>query len=311
MKLSDYNSHSSKQSASISFAQKFFGNDTILGYTLVFPLLLFALSLLIYPFISAFLLSLQDKMVGQKAIFIGITNYERLLTSDKTFPLVVRNTLLYTFSAVAMKLIIGMGMALMLKEIRIGSGISRGLLLIPWIVPDLVVAMTWRWMFDGTFGVINYILMSIGVIDKLIPWLSNYPTAMGAAVIANIWRGFPFFGITLLAGLQTIPTEQYEAAEMDGASVFKRFWYITVPGLRPVILVATILSTIWTFNDFTIMWVMTSGGPSDKTHLFATYTFILSFMRNNIGYAMAVTVVMLPILVILILTLAPYMWRKD
>ena len=291
--------------------RKFFGRDAALGYTLALPLILFTVGMLIYPFASALILSFQDKLVGQPPKFIGLDNYKRLFTSDPIFLLVLRNTLFYTVVTVTFKLILGMGMALMLNQNFRFRGLVRGIMLVPFVTPDLVVALTWRWIFDATFGVLNYILKTLGLIEINVAWLSNAWTALGAVTIANIWRGFPFFGICLLAGMQSIPADRYEAAEMDGANVFQRFSYITVPALKAVILVATVLSTIWTFNDFTLLYTMTGGAPSDQTHIFATYTYILSFKFNRIGYAMAVTVVMLPILIILIMTMAPRMFRDD
>jgi len=199
----------------------------------------------------------------------------------------------------------------MLNQRFLFRGFIRGIMLLPYVTPDLVVALTWRWIFDATFGVLNYILKTLGIIEVNVAWLANAWMGLGAVSIANIWRGFPFFGICLLAGMQAIPQDHYEAAEMDGANVFQRFWHITVPALKAVIMVATVLSTIWTFNDFTLLWTMTGGAPADQTHIFATYIYVLSFKFNRISYAMAVTVVMLPILIGLIMIMAPRMFRQD
>jgi multiple sugar transport system permease protein len=290
---------------------KFFGRDAALGYALTLPLIVFTIGMLIYPFTTAIFLSFQDKLVGQPPRFIGFDNYIRLFSADPIFIRVLRNTLVYTVGTVIFKLIFGMGMALTLNENFKFRGIVRGLMLLPFVTPDLVVALTWRWIFDATFGVLNYILKSLHLIEINIAWLANAWTAMGALMIANVWRGFPFFGICLLAGLQAIPNEHYEAAEIDGANVFQRFWHITVPALKAVILVAIVLSTIWTFNDFTLVYIMTGGAPADQTHIFSTYTYLLSFKYNRMGYAMALTVVMLPILIVLIMTMAPRMFRQD
>jgi len=291
--------------------RRFLGRDAALGYTLALPLVLFTLGMLIYPFTSALILSFQDKLVGQAPRFIGLENYRRLFLSDPTFRQVVVNTLLYTIVTVVFKLIFGMGMAITLNQRFKFRGIARGVMLVPYVTPDLVVALTWRWIFDATLGVLNYILKSLDLISVNIAWMSSATTALGAVMIANIWRGFPFFGITLLAGMQAIPADNYEAAEIDGASVFQRFRHVTLPALKAIILVATVLSTIWTFNDFTLLYAMTGGGPLDRTHIFATYTYVLSFRYNRIGYAMSVTAVMVPILVVLILALAPHMFREE
>jgi multiple sugar transport system permease protein len=291
--------------------RSFFGRDAALGYALTLPLILFTFGMLIYPFTSALILSFQDKLVGQPPQFIGLENFRRLFTSDPIFIRVLLNTLVYTTVTVILKLILGMGMALMLNQRFLFRGFIRGIMLLPYVTPDLVVALTWRWIFDATFGVLNYILKTLGIIEVNVAWLANAWMGLGAVSIANIWRGFPFFGICLLAGMQAIPQDHYEAAEMDGANVFQRFWHITVPALKAVIMVATVLSTIWTFNDFTLLWTMTGGAPADQTHIFATYIYVLSFKFNRISYAMAVTVVMLPILIGLIMIMAPRMFRQD
>ena len=291
--------------------RRLFGRDAVLGYALLIPLLVFALGLLAYPFASALLLSLQEKSVGQAPTFVGFANYIHLFTVDPVFPLAVRNTLIYTLGCVTIRLILGMGMALTLNEQFKMRGFARGLMLMPWVMPDLVVALTWRWMFDGTFGIFNHMLKATGLIEASMPWLSRPATGLGAAIIANSWRGFPFFGITLLAALQAIPAELYEVAEIDGASVVQRFLHITLPGIQPVLLVATILSTIWVFNDFVMVWTMTGGGPLDRTHVFATYAYQLGFKYNQLGMAVAATVTMFPLLIGLILVLAPRMWQEE
>jgi multiple sugar transport system permease protein len=291
--------------------RKFWGRDAALGYVLTLPMILFTLGMLFYPFSSALILSFQDKLVGQTPKFIGLDNYIRLFTADPIFPRVILNTLLYTVITVALKLCLGMGMALMLNQTFRFRGFVRGIMLLPYVTPDLVVALTWRWIFDATFGVLNYILKTLDIIQINVAWLSNAWSGLGAVSIANIWRGFPFFGICLLAGMQAIPGDHYEAAEMDGANVFQRWWNITVPALKAVTMVAVVLSTIWTFNDFTLLYIMTGGAPADQTHIFATYTYVLSFKYNRIGYAMALTVVMLPILIGLIMVMTPRMFRQD
>jgi multiple sugar transport system permease protein len=175
----------------------------------------------------------------------------------------------------------------------------------------MVTALTWRWMFDQTGGIVNYILNGLGLLDIPPAWLASRWLARLALIIANTWRGFPFFGVCLLAGLQSIPTELYEAAEIDGASIWQRIRKITLPLLEPVLLTVIILSTIWTFNDFTLVWIMTQGGPSNSTHLFSTYAFWEAFRANRYGYAAAVSLVATPLLLIFIAALAPRMWKEE
>lgn len=181
-------------------------------------------------------------------------------------------------------------------------------MLIPWIIPTLVVGLMWRWMFDQTGGVLNFILLKLGLVTMPPAWLADKVLARLAVIIANTWRGFPFFAITILSGLQSIPTELYEAAEMDGASVWQRIRHITLPGVRTVLLVIMILSTIWTFNDFELLWVMTEGGPSYSTHIFVTYAFQLGFGGgggSRLAYATAVSIVATPLITLFILLLVP------
>lgn len=287
------------------------GKDAALGYALVTPLLLVIVGLLAYPIISALLLSFQDRMLGSPGRFIGLENYAELLFSDRRFRTVVSNSVIFTVVSVAGKLLIGLGMAVLLNQRIAARAMFRGWLLLPWVAPTFVTALTWRWMFDGTSGVINYILMVFGVITSPIAWLGSGATAMLAVITTNIWRGFPFFGVSLLAGMQAIPAELYEAADVDGASPWQKFWHITLPGVRTVLVVTTMLSTIWTFNDFQIVWIMTGGGPAYATHLFATYSYKVGFTGSRLGYAVAVSTILAPLLIVMILALSPLIMRGE
>ena len=288
-----------------------FGSQALLGYVLVLPLLVVMIGLLAYPVFSAVLLSFQDKALGSPGVFIGLDNYFELLTSDDRFQKVVINSVLFTVASVSGKLVLGMGMALLLNEPLKGRNLFRGWLLVPWIAPTFVTALTWRWMFDGTSGVLNYVLAGLGIIDSPIAWLGNGSTALGAVIVANIWRGFAFFGVSLLAAMQAIPPDQYEAADVDGATPWQKYWHVTLPSIRTVLLVITMLSTIWTFNDFAIVYIMTGGGPSYATMLFATYTYQVGFVGSRLGYATAVSTMLTPVLIIMILALSPIIMKSE
>jgi ABC-type sugar transport system permease subunit len=290
---------------------QFLERQTVLGPLLVLPLLLVVIGLLAYPVASALLISLQDKVIGQPGRFIGLENYRALLFEDVRFRQVVGNSVLFTLVSVAAKLVVGMGMALILNQQFPFRGFFRGWLLLPWVTPIFVCALTARWMFDGSAGVINYVLQRLGIIELPIAWLGMGATAMAAVIITNIWRGFPFFGVTLLAAMQSIPGELYEAAEIDGANAWQRFWHITLPSLRTVLVIVTLLSTIWTFNDFTIVWMLTGGGPAFATHIFATYAYHVGFIGSRLGYAVAVSMVITPVLIALILLLSPLILRGE
>jgi multiple sugar transport system permease protein len=286
------------------------GRDFVLAYALLLPLILILFLLLAYPIGSAIWITLQDKTIGMVGRFIGLENYRQLLFNDPFFWQVVRNGFIFTIGSVLLKLLVGLIMALVLNQPLVLRGLWRGLLLMPWVAPTVVTALSWRWMLDLT-GVINLVLRDLGLMTTSIPWLAQYGTAMFSLILVNTWRGFPFFGITLLAGMQAIPQELYEAAEIDGASVWQRFRYITLPSLRTVILVVTILSTIWTFNDFSIVWLLTGGGPGHATDIFATYTYKLGFVTSRLGYGQTVSVILAPVLIAIIMILSPLMLRGE
>jgi multiple sugar transport system permease protein len=287
------------------------GKEAALGYALIVPLLLVMLGLLAYPVASALLISFQDKMMGRPGHYIGLDNYAELLFKDRRFRMVVRNSVVFTFASVFGKLIIGLGMAVLLNQRIKLRTMFRGWLLLPWVAPTFVTALTWRWMYDGTSGVFNFILGKLGLIDVPIAWLGNASTALLAVTATNIWHGFPFFGVSLLAALQAIPSELYEAAEVDGASPWQKFRYITIPGIMTVLLITTMLSMIWTFNDFQIVYIMTGGGPAFATHIFATYAYTIGFSGSRLGYAIAISTFLTPFLIVMILALSPLILRGE
>ncbi len=286
------------------------GRDFVLGYTLLVPLILVLFILLAYPIAMAIWITLQDKTIGMPGRFIGLENYRNLLFNDPFFWRVVRNGFIFTIGSVGLKVLVGMIMAIVLNQPIRFRGFFRGLLLMPWVAPTVVTALSWRWILDLT-GVLNLTLRDLGLMKLSIPWLAQYETALLSLILVNTWRGFPFFGITLLAGMQAIPRELYEAAEVDGASTWQRFWQITVPSLRTVILVTTILSTIWTFNDFGIVWLLTGGGPGNATDVFATYTYKLGFVTSRLGYGQTVSVILAPVLILIITILSPLMLKGE
>jgi multiple sugar transport system permease protein len=248
----------------------------------------------------------------QLVLHVGaISAYADLLTKDSVLFDVLANTTLYATVSVAFKVLFGLIMAIVLNEAIPARNFFRGWLLLPWIAPVLVTALTWRWMFNQNGGVINFLLLTLGLVDIPPAWLATSAMARAAIIVANLWRGFPFFGVTLLAGLQSIPVELYEAAEMDGASIWQRIRHITLPWLEPIIWTIVILSTIWTFNDFTLVWFLTGGGPSNATQLFATYSYQVGFMGAELGYAAAISLIGTPLMIILIMALAPRMWKEQ
>lgn len=276
-------------------------SDQKVAYLFLVPLLLVIIGLVAYPFIDSILLSFNHKFVGSDVReFVGFRNYLSLLT-DFAFRKAINNTFVWAFVTVIFKLVLGMGMALVLHQQFRGSNLVRGLLLVPWILPTPISGLVWVWIFNDMGGILNYILMNLNIIDFPVAWLGSGKLALSSVLSVNIWRGTPFFGITLLAGLKSIPKEQYEAAEIDGANRAQRFVYITLPGLRFVILIAALLEAIWAIGDFSIVYVMTRGGPAGSTHLISTLTYEVGFLSGDLGRAVAVSLFPLPVLALLII----------
>jgi multiple sugar transport system permease protein len=226
--------------------------EALTGYFLISPAVFLMLVLLAYPFVLAVWISLTDRVLGEPGTFIWLGNFLKLL-QDSLFLQTVWNSFVYTIATVFLKMFLGVILALLLNQEIPCRNLVRGLILMPWIVPTSLSVLTWLWMFDSLFSVVNYILLGAGLISKKVPWLGDPFWAMVSVIIVNTWRGLPFFAVSFLAGLMTIPKELYEAAEVDGALRFRQFWHITLPLLKPVIAVVVLFSTIWTFADFQIV----------------------------------------------------------
>jgi multiple sugar transport system permease protein len=292
------------------FLRKSSVQEACLAYLFITPIGITLLLLIAYPFSNAIYLSLTDKIVGYPPIFVGLQNYLELWENSQ-YRQVVLNSVIYTVGSVGAKLALGMTMALALNRALKGRQFFRGILLLPWIIPTVVIAITWRWLFDLFRGLINVSLLDLGVIASGVHWLGDPKLAMLSVIVANVWRGFPFFGVSLLAAMQVIPEELYEAAEVDGASAAQKFWHITLPSVKGVVLIVTLLSTIWTLNDFNIVHVMTRGGPGTATHVFATFSYELGIQAQKWGQAVAASMYSLPVLALLIILIARHLQRDD
>jgi multiple sugar transport system permease protein len=273
------------------------------------PGVLFLLAFVAYPFFYGIFLSFQDRKVAQPGVFVGLANFA-LLTHDAVFWQVARNTFVYTFVATVLKMLGGLGMALVINQQFRGKNLARAFLLLPFIVPTVLSTVAWMWILDPTFSVINWVLVHSGLVKESFSWLGNATLAMVSIIGVNTWRGLPFYGITLLAGLQTISPDLYEAAAIDGAGVTQRFWHITLPLLKPVLIIVTMFSVIFTFSDFQLPYVLTHGGPANATHLFATYAFDIGMSAGQLGMGAAVALAMLPALGLLIVALTLYLRRE-
>lgn len=274
--------------------------ESVLGWVLMAPTLFVLLTLVAYPFLVAIWMSVTDRVVAQPGNFIGLKNFQDLLQSQ-IFRQTVTNSFVYTFAGVPLKLIGGVGVALALNRQFKGLRLVRAALLLPWIVPAVLITMAWLWMFDASLGVFNWILLRFGVVRQGIPWLADPNLAMACLVVVNSWRAIPFWAITVLAGLQTIPEELYEAAVIDGAGSVAKFRYVTLPLVMPVLGVVLLLSTIWTFADFQTIYALTGGGPANSTHLFATLSFQTALVTGRLGQGAAISLFLFPVFVIVVI----------
>ncbi len=300
--------------ATRSRLQRFLGRDYAIAWPFLVPLIVVLVGLIAYPFVSAIWLSFQRKMVGGDAVFIGLGNYYTLLTnSTYNFLTSVRVSLVYVVASIGLKFVFGMCMALLLNERFRGRTIMRAILFLPWAMPTLIVALAWRWIFEGSpSGLLNLVLIDYFHSDSIVQWLADPRIALWSIVIATIWQGTPFWTMMFLAGMQAIPTEMYEAAKIDGANIFQRFFLITMPLLRSVIVVTTLLSTIWTANSINFIYVLTRGGPVNSTMTFPMLAFDLGIIgARQLGLAAAVSVMFFPFFIVAIYFLTKRMLTSD
>jgi multiple sugar transport system permease protein len=292
-----------------SYVRRFVRPEALTGYFLISPAVFLMTVLLAYPFVLAVWISLTSRVLGEPGRFVGLENFLKLL-QDPLFRQTVWNSFVYTFSTVFLKMLLGVVLALLLNQEMPCRNLIRGALLLPWIVPTSLSVLTWLWMFDSLFSVVNYLLLGAGIISRKIPWLGDPFWAMVSVVIVNTWRGLPFFAISFLAGLMTIPKELYEAAETDGARRARQFWSITLPLLQPVIAVVVLFSTIWIFADFQIVYILTHGGPINATQIFATLAYDVALVAGRIGEGSAISLFLFPALLVVIILMLRYLRRE-
>lgn len=281
-----------------SWLTRMFDNKTFLVVLCMLPTAGLLLIFLTYPLGLGLWLSMTDATIGQPGHFIGLQNFVSL-SQDPIFWMSVTNTIMYTVVATIGKFLLGLWLAMLLNNHIPFRAFIRAIVLLPWIVPTVLSAIAWWWIYDPQFSIISYLLVNVlhlrtTYIDFLgMPW-----NARGSLVVANIWRGIPFVAITLLAGLQTISPSLYEAALLDGASGWQRFRHITVPLLMPILSVALTLSVLFTFSDFQLVYAITRGGPFNTTHLMATLAFQRAIPGSQLGEGAAIAVAMIPFLIV-------------
>jgi multiple sugar transport system permease protein len=263
-----------------------------------------------YPFIEGILLAVTNTKVGVPGAFVGFHNFAAL-ARDSIFRVAVWNTVVYTAVTTIFKLALGLWLALLLNHHFRAKALTRAFILLPFIIPTVLSTFAWKWMFDPTFSVINWTLFQLGLISQRINWLGDPNLALISVIIVNVWRGVPFYAISLLAGLQTINPELNEAAAIDGARPWKRFWYVTWPLLLPVTMVVVLFSVIQTFADFQLVYVLTGGGPANATQLFATYAYQLAVGTGLLSQGAAVSLAMFPVLFVVVIVQLLYIRRVE
>lgn len=270
--------------------------DGVLAWLFMIPGWSILLLFMAYPFFLGIWLSLTDKMLGfSKYDYIGLQNYRDLWT-DSIFQQTLRNTAIYGVGTVPFKLLFGLGLALLLnRQFRFSRYFRAGLLL-PWIVPTALSSLAWLMLFSAVISPISLVLKQWGLIDHNINFLGDPWNARISLCIANIWRGVPFFAISILAGLQAVPVELVEAAALDGASRWDRFRAVVFPVIKPIVLITTLFSVIWTISDFQLVYVLTKGGPANETHVLGTYAYQIGMNATEIGQAAAISLYMFPAL---------------
>jgi len=288
----------------------YLGRDWAGGYLFSLPMLVILIGFVAYPFFSAIWLSMNFKMIGGEARFIGLANYQKLLSSAE-FQQVMWNSGVYTFGAVAIKIVVGMAAALVLNEGLKPRNLWRMLLFLPWSIPVVISAYTWRWIYDDLSGVLSQTLLQLGLTDQYIYWLANKSLTMRSIIAVVVWQGTPFYIMNFLAGLAAIPQELYEAAEVDGAGTIRKFFDITLPNLVPVIIIVTLLSTIWTSNNMQIVFVLTHGGPQGVSEIYPFYAFKQAIELKNLGLGAAVPLVFFPFMAVIIYFLTRQMLKEE
>ncbi|HHU91132.1 MAG TPA: sugar ABC transporter permease [Clostridiaceae bacterium] len=283
----------------------------IVGYYMLIPATILFLLINAFPLVYGLILSLTDKNYTKpkSGKFVGLENFKSIL-HDSEFWSIMGYTIVYTVFVVAFSYLLGLALAVLLNKNIKFRGVFRALALFPWVIPTVVAAQNWRWLFNDQLGFINRTLMELSIIKEPILFLANADLARLSVIIVAIWKSYPFMMVVLLAGLQSIGDEMYEPAYIDGANRTKIFWYITMPTLKPMSIVCTTLMGLWTFNtlSFDNIYLLTQGGPSGSTYVMSIQSYYTAIYRGKIGYASAISVMMMVIiaLAVLIYAIAKY-----
>lgn len=288
-----------KETVAVGRRPRFLRHLTPYGY--LAPVVILMAVLMVLPIVVVIRYSLFDNVImTPTSAWVGLGNYVKILT-DPVFKVALVNTLVFTSASVAAHLVLGLAFAMLLNTNLLGrrtKTVFRTIFVLPWLLTVAIIAILWRLLLDPN-GVVNYVLQSAGLIDGPVAWLSELNLAMPAVIVINIWAGYPFFMVSLLAGLHGISADLYEAAAVDGASWLRRFVHVTLPALKPIIVSMALLDVIWTSQQFPLIWMTTGGGPLNKTEMLSTYTYKLAFSEYQFALASASAVLMLVVAMIL------------
>jgi multiple sugar transport system permease protein len=289
----------------------FWTTESKLAYLLLFPAIAILLLFMFYPIFYVFLMAFfQTNKLGRITEFAGFANFT-LLFQNETFWEVTVRSIIWTVAAVTAKAVAGLLIALLLNIEFTGRRVYRTLVILPWASSVPISAMLWQWTFNSEFGLLNHTLKMTGLWDNPPLWLAYPRSAFFANLYVDIWLGIPFMAMVFLAGLQAIPDEIYESAVVDGASAWVRFWQITLPLLKRVLLISTLLSALWTFNDFNVIYILTKGGPVNTTDILITFIYKYSFEYLRFGPAAVMAVITFAILLTVSLIYARYYFRNE
>jgi multiple sugar transport system permease protein len=284
--------------------------ENVEGLVWVAPAFIYLAFFIAYPFVMSIFLSLSSARVGSPEWhYIGLTNFQRIF-ADPTFWQTVRNSFIFTFGSEAIRLVIGLPLAFALNRSFKGKRLVQGVILIPFVIPIALSSLAWKWMFDSLYSVINWMLMTLHIIDYPWQWLGEPGLAMWSVIILNVWRGFPFSAVILLAGLTAVPVEVIEAAKIDGAGPLRRFVYVVAPIVRPILAVGLLYSIVFSFTDFSAVWLLTQGGPYNTTHVFGTYAYNVGINAGDIGQGAAITLFMFPLLAVFVVVMLRLLRRE-
>ncbi len=254
------------------------------AFFLLLPTILLLAVFIAYPLVNTVMLAFQDYKLTDVAgaHFNGLENFKAIV-ADPYFPQILKNSFLFTFCTVTLQFLLGLVLALALNKPFRGRNLYQSVIFLPWSISALVIGFTFRWLFNAEFGPVNDLLLRLGVLEERVSFLGDGTLAMACVILAMVWYGVPFFGIMLTAAFQSIPTDLYEAADIDGSGAIRKFFYITLPHAKPTIILTLLLRTIWVFNSADLIYVMTNGGPSNATHTLASYMFTKAYSTLNFG----------------------------